>query len=103
MLPTNTEHRSQPIPRVSYARLPQILEVPNLIQVQTDSFRWFQENGLKQLLEGVSPIEDFTGNRLALSFIDYEFREPHHSEQECRQRDLTYSAPLYVRTQLLIK
>jgi DNA-directed RNA polymerase subunit beta len=83
--------------------LPEVLEVPNLLRVQIDSFRWFQEHGLRHLLEEVSPIEDFTGNRLALSFIDYEFREPHHTEKECRSRDLTYSAPLYVRTQLLIK
>ncbi len=92
-----------PVPRKSYASLPQILEVPNLIQVQTDSFRWFQEKGLRQSLEEISPIEDFTGNRLALSFVDYEFREPHYTEQECRQKDMTYSAPLYVRTQLLVK
>ena len=103
MLPTNIEHKSPPVPRKSYARLPQILEVPNLLRIQTDSFHWFQEQGLRQLLEEISPIEDFTGNRLALSFTDYEFREPHHSEPECRQRDLTYSAPLYVRTQLLVK
>ncbi len=103
MLPTNIEQKVPPVSRKSYARLPQILEVPNLIKVQTDSFRWFQEKGLRQLLEEISPIEDFTRNRLALSFIDYEFREPHHTEQECRHRDLTYSAPLYVRTQLLVK
>jgi len=92
-----------PVSRKSYARLPQILEVPNLIKVQLDSFRWFQEEGLKQLLDEVSPIKDFTGNRLELSFINYEFRDPRHSEPECRQRDLTYSAPLYVKTQLLVK
>jgi DNA-directed RNA polymerase subunit beta len=103
MLPTNTEQRFPPVPRKSYAKLPEVLEVPNLLKVQTDSFRWFQEHGLRHLLEEISPIEDFTGNRLALSFIDYEFREPHHTEQECRQRDLTYSVPLYVRTQLLVK
>jgi DNA-directed RNA polymerase subunit beta len=103
MLPTNIEYKSPTVPRKSYARLPQILEVPDLLRIQTDSFRWFQEQGLRQLLEEISPIEDFTGNRLALNFIDYEFREPHHSEQECRSRDLTYSAPLYVRTQLLVK
>jgi DNA-directed RNA polymerase subunit beta len=103
-MPTeNIEQRVPPIPRKSYASLPQILEVPNLIQVQTDSFRWFQEKGLRQSLEEISPIEDFTGNRLALSFVDYEFREPHYTEAECRQKDLTYSAPLYVRTQLLVK
>ncbi|TRZ50454.1 MAG: DNA-directed RNA polymerase subunit beta, partial [Dehalococcoidia bacterium] len=103
MLPKNKEQKVPPVPRKSYAKLPEVLEVPNLLRVQIDSFRWFQEHGLKHLLEEVSPIEDFTGNRLALSFIDYEFREPHHTEQECRQRDLTYSAPLYVRTQLLVK
>jgi len=103
MLPTESEQKVPFVSRKSYARLPQILEVPNLLKVQTDSFRWFQEEGLRQLLEEISPIEDFTGNRLALSFIDYEFREPHHTEYECRQKDLTYAAPLYVRTQLLVK
>ncbi len=103
MLTTNTEQRVPHFPRKSYAKLPQILEVPNLIKVQTDSFRWFQEKGLRQSLEEISPIEDFTGNRLALSFVDYEFREPHATEQECRQKDMTYSTPLYVRTQLLVK
>jgi DNA-directed RNA polymerase subunit beta len=103
MLPKNTEQKALPIPQKSYAKLPEVLEVPDLLKVQTDSFRWFQEYGLKHLLEEISPIEDFTGNRLALSFLDYEFREPHFTEQECHQRDLTYSAPLYVRTQLLVK
>jgi DNA-directed RNA polymerase subunit beta len=89
--------------RISYARLPQILEVPNLIKVQLDSFYWFQQEGLRQLLDEVSPIKDFTGNRQEISFIGYEFRDPRYSEQECYQRDLTYSAPLYVRTRLLTK
>lgn len=89
--------------RKSFSHLPQILEVPNLIEVQLNSFRWFQEKGLKQLFEEISPIKDFTGNRLELSFVGYEFREPRYNEQECRQKDLTYSAPLYVRTRLLVK
>jgi len=92
-----------PVARKSYAKLPQILGVPNLIEVQLQSFRWFQEEGLRHVLEEVSPIKDFTGNRLELTFVDYEFREPRHSEQECLQRDLTYSAPLYIKTRLLIK
>ena len=103
MLPIDNKQRVPPIPRKSYAKLPEVLEIPDLLKIQTDSFRWFQEHGLRHLLGEISPIEDFTGNRLALSFIDYEFREPHNSEQECRSRDLTYSAPLYVRTQLLVK
>src|SRR5512137_2140847 len=89
--------------RKSFSQLPQILEVPNLIEVQLNSFRWFQEKGLKQLFEEISPIKDFTGNRLELSFVGYEFREPRYNEQECRHKDLTYSAPLYVRTRLLVK
>jgi DNA-directed RNA polymerase subunit beta len=81
------------------------LDVPNLIKVQLDSFQRFQEDGLKQLLEEISPIKDLTGNRLELSFIAYEFREPRpgHSESECHERDQTYSAPLYVKVRLLVK
>ncbi len=93
------------LPSKSYARLPQILDVPNLIKVQLDSFQRFQEDGLKHLLKEVSPIKTLTSSKLELSFIGYEFREPRqgHSELECRDRNLTYSAPLYVRVQLLIK
>ncbi|UCC90396.1 MAG: DNA-directed RNA polymerase subunit beta [Dehalococcoidia bacterium] len=98
-----TEKRMPLVPRKSYAKLPQILDVPNLIEVQLESFRRFQEKGLKQLLEGGSPIKDFTENRLELSFVNYEFRAPRHSEQECRHRDLTYSAPIYVKAKLLVK
>ena len=94
-----------PVVRKSYARLPQVLDVPNLIKVQLDSFQRFQENGLKQLLEEVSPIKTLTSSKLELSFISYEFREPRpgHSESECRERNLTFSVPLYGRVQLLIK
>jgi len=102
MLPMHAE-KIATVSRKSYAKLPQILEVPNLIAIQLDSFQWFQEKGLMQLLEEVSPIRDFVGNRLELSFVGYEFRTPRHSEPECRQRDLTYSAPLYVKARLLIK
>ncbi|MBE9512673.1 MAG: DNA-directed RNA polymerase subunit beta [Chloroflexi bacterium] len=91
------------VTRESYAKLPQILDVPNLIEVQLNSFRWFQEKGLRRLLEEISPIKDFTDNRLALSFVDYEFRTPRNPEQECRHRDLTYSIPIYVRARLLVK
>ncbi|MGD8501278.1 MAG: hypothetical protein PVJ86_11560, partial [Phycisphaerales bacterium] len=99
--------------RKSYAKLPHILDVPNLLDVQLGSYQWFQEDGLRELLEGVSNkkdeegnthgIRDLTGSRLELGFVDYEFREPRHSEAECRERGLTYSAPLYVRAKLLIK
>jgi DNA-directed RNA polymerase subunit beta len=89
--------------RKSFAKLPEVLEIPNLVKVQLDSFRWFQEEGLKELFQEVSPIYDFTGTRLELHFVGYEFREPLCSVDQCRQRDITYSAPLYVRTKLLVK
>ncbi len=72
----HTGKKSSRVPRKSYARLPQILEIPNLIEVQLESFRWLQEKGLKQLLEEISPIKDFTGNRLKLDFVSYEFHPP---------------------------
>jgi DNA-directed RNA polymerase subunit beta len=89
--------------RKSFAKLPEVLEIPNLVKVQLDSFRWFQEEGLRELLQEVSPIYDFTGTRLELHFVGYEFRQPLCSVDQCRQRDITYSAPLYVRTKLLVK
>ncbi|MCD6453062.1 MAG: DNA-directed RNA polymerase subunit beta [Dehalococcoidales bacterium] len=100
---SHLEQKRLVVPRKSYARLPQVLETPNLIEVQLSSFRWLQEEGLKQLLEEISPIKDFTGNRLELSFIGYEFRSPRYSEEECRYRDQTYSTPVYIRARLLIK
>ncbi len=91
------------IERKSFAKLPEVLQIPNLIKVQLDSFRWFQEEGLRELLEEMSPILDFTGNRLELHFTNYEFRPPVHSVDECRERDMTYAAPLYVRSKLIVK
>jgi DNA-directed RNA polymerase subunit beta len=87
----------------SFAKLPETLEIPDLIQVQLDSFRWFQEEGLRELFEEISPIQDYTGTRLELRFIDYEFREPQHSISECLERGLTYSSPIHVTAQLVVK
>jgi len=91
------------VKRKSYAKLSQVIDVPNLVNVQLNSFKWFQEDGIRELIEDISPIKDFTGNRLELEFIGYEFRDPRHSEQECSQRDQTYSVPLYVKARLLVK
>jgi len=87
----------------SFAKLPETLEIPDLIRVQRDSFRWFQEEGLKELFEGISPIQDYTNTRLELHFVDYEFREPPHSISECLERGLTYSSPIHVTAQLVVK
>ncbi|WP_026369986.1 DNA-directed RNA polymerase subunit beta [Kallotenue papyrolyticum] len=94
----------RPVPeRRSYARIRDAIAVPKLIETQLESFRWFQEVGLRELFDEISPIEDFTGKNLALWFLDYRFDAPRYDEFECRERDLTYSAPLKVRTRLLIK
>ncbi|TEU16772.1 MAG: DNA-directed RNA polymerase subunit beta [Dehalococcoidia bacterium] len=87
----------------SFAKLRETLEIPDLIHVQLDSFRWFQEEGLRELFEEISPIQDYTGNRLELHFVDYEFREPLHSISECLERGLTYSSPIHVTAQLVVK
>ena len=89
--------------RRSYAQIPSILEVPNLIRVQLESFNWFKTEGLKELFDELSPIEDFAGGRFELSFADHYFEDPPYSEQECRVKETTYSAPLHVTVQLKIK
>ncbi|MBM3944960.1 MAG: DNA-directed RNA polymerase subunit beta, partial [SAR202 cluster bacterium] len=90
-------------PRRSFAQIPGSLQVPNLIQVQVDSFDWFKADGLRDLLEEISPIEDFSGGRFELSFLGHHFGEPKFGEVECREREITYSAPLYVTVQLKVK
>jgi DNA-directed RNA polymerase subunit beta len=91
--------------RKNYGRIQEILPVPNLIQVQLRSFEWFKREGLRELFNEISPIEDFTGRNLRLEFIVPEnpFDAPKYSEQECRERDMTYAAPLKVRARLTIK
>lgn len=87
----------------SFAKLPEVVEIPSLVRIQFDSFRWFQEEGLKELFEGIPPILDYTRNKLELRFTDYEFHEPKHSIEECLTQGMTYSSPLYVTVQLIVK
>src|SRR5215471_20853975 len=91
--------------RVSFARIPDIRPMPNLIQVQLDSFSWFKREGLRELFAEISPIEDFTSKNLKLEFIvpDEPFEEPKYTEDQCRERDATYAAPLYVTVRLTYK
>jgi DNA-directed RNA polymerase subunit beta len=89
--------------RKSYARIPEVLPIPNLIELQLDSFQWFVEKGLRELFDEISPIKDFTGKVMELQFLDYEFGPPKYTELECRTKDLTFSRPLYVNVELLIK
>jgi DNA-directed RNA polymerase subunit beta len=89
--------------RVSYARIAEKRDIPDLIELQVRSFAWFVEKGLRELLDEISPIKDFTGKVMELQFLDYEYGDPKYSELECRTRDLTFSRPLYVQVELLIK
>ncbi|MDD9314420.1 DNA-directed RNA polymerase subunit beta [Cytobacillus firmus] len=88
--------------RRSYARISEVLELPNLIEIQTSSYQWFLEEGLREMFHDISPIEDFTGN-LSLEFIDYSLGEPKYSVEESKERDVTYSAPLRVKVRLVNK
>ena len=87
----------------SYAATNTVLDVPNLIQVQIDSFEWFKADGLKDLFDEISPIEDSPGARFELSLGDHYFEDPKYTEDECREKEITYSAPLYVTVTLEIK
>ena len=87
--------------RVSYARQKEVLEMPNLIEVQKDSYKWFLEDGLKEAFNDISPIEDFNG-QLSLEFIGFQLCEDEakYSIEECKERDATYAAPLKVKVRL---
>src|SRR6202171_911445 len=89
--------------RKSYGQIADKLEVGNLIQTQLDSFRWFCTEGLRELFDEINPITDYTGKNYELRFLDYEFGPPKFDEEECRQRDMTFSAPLRINTRLTIR
>ena len=89
--------------RENFSHIPEVLPLPNLIQTQTESFEWFVTTGLRELLDEITPITDFTGKNLELHFREYFFEEPKFSEEECRTRDLTYAKPLKVEVDLVIK
>ena len=88
--------------RKSFAKIDEIMEMPNLIEIQRDSYRWFLDEGLMEMFEEISPISDFTGN-LSLEFVNYSLGEPKYDVDECRERDATYAAPLRVKVRLINK
>jgi DNA-directed RNA polymerase subunit beta len=88
--------------RKSFSRLKHVLDLPNLIDIQKASFRWFMEEGLKETIDDISPIEDYTGT-LAVEFAAYEFGEPPVSIKECREKDLTYQVPLSMTVRFVNK
>ncbi|KAB8142072.1 DNA-directed RNA polymerase subunit beta [Chloroflexia bacterium SDU3-3] len=95
-------HRDMSLERRSFARIHDAIEVPTLIETQTKSFDWFRLEGLRELFDEISPITDFTGKNMELRFLDYVFGEPRYDEYECRERDMTYAAPLRANVQLRI-
>lgn len=88
--------------RRSYARIKEVLEVPNLIEIQSRSYQWFLDVGLREMFRDISPIQDFTGN-LILEFFDYSLGEPKYPVDEAKERDVTYAAPLRAKVRLINK
>ena len=84
-----------------YSRQKEVLEMPNLIEVQKDSYQWFLDEGLKEVFDDISPIEDYSG-KLSLEFVDFKLCEDDkkYTIEECVERDATYAAPLKVRVRL---
>ena len=89
--------------RMTFSKINEVSEMPNLIDIQTKSYKWFLDEGLKEVFEDISPIKDYANN-LVLEFIDYSLSDPPKYEQEeCKERDVTYAAPLKVRVRLVNK
>ena len=89
--------------RMSYSKIDEVMDMPNLIEVQKNSYNWFLKEGLREVFNDVSPIQDYTGN-LVLEFVDYSLDgKTKYSEEECKERDVTYSSPLKVKIRLINK
>ena len=86
--------------RYSYGKIHEVLGVPNLIETQKSSYEWFLREGLKEIFKDISPIQDFTGN-LILSLEDFTLGEPKYSVDQCKDRDVTYAAPMRVTVRLV--
>ena len=94
---------TQPPGVKTYAQIPKILDVPNLIQSQIQSWDWIKTEGLTEVYQEISPIADYTGNKYELHFLDHYFRDPKYTPQQSKEREITYSQPLYVKTRLVMK
>ena len=89
--------------RMTFSKINEVAEMPNLIQIQTDSYDWFVKEGLREVFEDISPIKDYADN-LVLEFIDYSLTDsPKYEQEECKERDVTYAAPLKVKVRLVNK
>ncbi len=97
-----TSRVAAPHARKTFSRLKHVLDLPNLIDIQKASFNWFLDEGLRETIDDISPIEDYTGT-LAVEFAEYEFGEPQFSIKECREKDLTYQVPLSMTVRFVNK
>ena len=88
--------------RWTYSKIDEVMEMPDLIEIQKNSYNWFIQEGLREMFQDVSPIQDFTGN-LILEFIDYSLGEPKYDVDSCKERDMTFAAPLRVKVRLINK
>ncbi len=93
-----SDPRTPASPRLSFGKIPEILPLPDLIAIQRESFEWLITDGLHEVFEEISPIEDFTG-QMALTFGEHRFEEPELSVEECREKDHTYSRKLHVQAE----
>ncbi len=93
---------ASPRARTSFSRLEHVLDLPNLIDIQKSSFDWFKNEGLRETIDDISPIEDYTGT-LAVEFGEFEFGDPQFSIKECREKDLTYQASLNMKVRFVNK
>ena len=89
--------------RRSYARISEVLELPNLIEIQTASYQWFLDEGLREMFQDISPIEDFTGNLVSWNLLITVLGEPKYPVEESKESDVTYCAPLRVKVRLINK
>ena len=88
--------------RMSFSKIDEVIKLPNLLEIQKNSYKWFLDEGLKEVFRDVSGITDYTGN-LVLDFVDYtmDINHPNYSIEECKERDTTYAAPMKVTARLL--
>ena len=87
--------------RMSFGKIKEVLPMPNLVDIQTKSYEWFLKEGLQEVFEDISPISDYAG-KLSLDFIDYSLNDPpKYDQEECKERDVTYAAPLKVKVRLV--
>ena len=102
-LSSSMSAHSSPPEVKQYSRIPQVLDIPHLILMQLQSFERFKGEGIAEVFRDVSPIRDFTESKFELEFLEHSFREPKYTPEECKQKEITYCASLWIKTRLVTK